>query len=81
MSIERELLKRVISGDDDGDFFISHRLYKDIETFLAQPERKSFSYEEITKAFTKSGFGTWVSKSYMSGFQDAEKAHGIGGEE
>ena len=39
MSIERELLKRVISGDDDGDFFISHRLYKDIETFLAQPEQ------------------------------------------
>jgi hypothetical protein len=39
MSIERELLKRVISGDDDGDFFISHRLYKYIETFLAQPEQ------------------------------------------
>ena len=39
MTIERELLKRVISGDDDGDFFISHRLYKDIETFLAQPEQ------------------------------------------
>ena len=39
MSIERELLKRVISGDDDGDFFINHRLYKDIETFLDQPEQ------------------------------------------
>ena len=38
MSKERELLKRVISGDDDGDFFISHRLYKDIETSLDQPE-------------------------------------------
>jgi hypothetical protein len=41
MSKERELLERVISGDDDGDFFISHRLYKDIETFLAQPEPTS----------------------------------------
>ena len=39
MTIERELLERVVSGDDDGDFFISHRLYKDIETFLAQPEQ------------------------------------------
>ncbi len=40
MSKERELLQRVIAGDDDGDFFISHRLYKDIETFLAQPEQE-----------------------------------------
>ena len=40
MSKERELLERVISGDDDGDFFISHRLYIDIETFLAQPEQE-----------------------------------------
>ena len=40
MSRERELLKRVISGTDDGvDFFIGYRLYKDIETFLAQPEQ------------------------------------------
>ncbi len=42
MSKERELLQRVIAGDDDGDFFISHRLYKDIETFLAQPEQDNF---------------------------------------
>ena len=41
---ERDLLERVVSGDDDGDFFISHRLYKDIETFLAQPEQNNIQY-------------------------------------
>lgn len=50
----------------------------EVDKLLAQPERKSFSDEEITKAFTKSVFGTWDSKSYRSGFKDAEKAHGIG---
>lgn len=52
MSIERELLERVVSGDDDGDFFISHRLYKDIETFLAQPEQEpvAWIYEWVDEA-------------------------------
>ena len=49
MSIERELLKRVISGDDDGDFFISHRLYKDIETFLAQPEQDPVAWCQMVE--------------------------------
>jgi len=40
MSKERELLKRVISGDDDGDFFISNALLKEIEVALAQPEQE-----------------------------------------
>jgi hypothetical protein len=35
---ERELLKRVLIGDDDGDFFLSHGLYKEIQELLAQPE-------------------------------------------
>ena len=39
MSIERDLLKRVISGDDDGDFFVSYDLYKEIYELLAQPEQ------------------------------------------
>ena len=49
MSKARELLKRVISGDDDGDFFISHRLCKDIETFLAQPEQEPVAWMLIDK--------------------------------
>lgn len=38
MSIERELLEKVISGDNKGDFFVSYDLYKEIYEFLAQPE-------------------------------------------
>ena len=39
MSIERELLKKVISGDNKGDFFISYDLYKEIYEFLVHPEQ------------------------------------------
>ena len=39
MSIERELLEKVISGDNKGDFFVSYDLYKEIYEFLAQPEQ------------------------------------------
>jgi hypothetical protein len=38
MSKERALLERVRAGDDDGNWSISHRLYKDIQELLAQPE-------------------------------------------
>ena len=58
MSKERELLRRVISGDDDGDFFISHRLYKDIETFLAQPEQEPEAWIIVNK---ETGYRTQVS--------------------
>ena len=40
MSKERELLEKIISGDNKGDFFISYDLYKEIHEFLAQPEQK-----------------------------------------
>ena len=39
MSIERELLKKVISGDNKGDFFISYDLYKEIYEFLVHHEQ------------------------------------------
>ena len=38
MSIERELLEKVISGDNKGDFFVSYDLYKKIYELLAHPE-------------------------------------------
>ena len=38
MSIERELLEKVISGDNKGDFFVSYDLYKEIYELLAHPE-------------------------------------------
>ena len=39
MSIERKLLKKVISGDNKGDFFISYDLYKEIYEFLIHHEQ------------------------------------------
>ena len=51
MSKERELLKRVISGTDDGvDFFISYDLYKEIYEFLIhleQTEQEPLSFEDL----------------------------------
>ena len=64
MSIERELLKRVISGDDDGDFFISHRLYKDIETFLAQPEQEPTTRHALDSY--------WNQEAYQRGYAEAK---------
>ena len=63
MSIERELLKRVIFGDDDGDFFISHRLYKDIETFLAQPEQEPTTRHALDSY--------WNQEAYQRGYAHA----------
>jgi hypothetical protein len=50
MSIERELLKKVISGDNKGDFFISYDLYKEIYEFLIhleQTEQEPLSFEDL----------------------------------
>ena len=58
MSKERELLRRVISGDDAGDFFIGYRLCKDIETFLDQPEQEPEAWIIVNK---ETGYRTQVS--------------------
>lgn len=53
MSKERELLEKVISGDNKGDFFISYDLYKEIHEFLAKPKREpkfTFDLERMTLA-------------------------------
>jgi hypothetical protein len=39
MSKERGLLERVRAGDDDGNWSISHRLYKDIQELLAEHDQ------------------------------------------
>jgi len=46
MNIERELLKKVISGDNKGDFFISYDLYKEIYEFLVHPEQPEQTEQE-----------------------------------
>jgi hypothetical protein len=48
MSKERELLKRAMVGDDDGDWFIGHTLYKEIQELLAQPEQSRFKEREVS---------------------------------
>jgi hypothetical protein len=48
VSRERELLKRVISGDNKGDFFISYDLYKEIYEFLAQPEQEPVAWMSLS---------------------------------
>jgi len=75
MSIERELLRRVISGTDDGvDFFIGYRLYKDIETFLTQPEQEPLSDAAVCEILLKK---EW--RGFVELVRIIEKAHGIGG--
>ena len=44
---ERELLQRVLGGDNDGYFFISHELLKEIQDFLAQPEQEPVVWQVI----------------------------------
>ncbi len=44
MSKERELLGRVLEGDHGGDFFITNRLLKEIQTLLTQPEQNNTQY-------------------------------------
>jgi hypothetical protein len=48
VSRERELLKRVVSGDNKGDFFISYDLYKEIYEFLAQPEQEPVAWMSLS---------------------------------
>ena len=63
MSIERELLKRVISGDDDGDFFVSYDLYKEIYELLAQPEQEPEPLLAETKI-------EWYGKGFRQGVNE-----------
>jgi len=45
---ERDLLEKVISGDNKGDFFVSYDLYKEIYEFLAQPEEEGV-YQKLLR--------------------------------
>ena len=49
MSKERELLKRVLEADDDGnaEFYINGKLEWDIKELLAQPEQEPVAWMHI----------------------------------
>jgi hypothetical protein len=55
---ERDLLEKVISGDNKGDFFVSYDLYKEIYEFLAQPEQEPEAWIIVNK---ETGYRTQVS--------------------
>tara|TARA_B110000503_G_scaffold125567_1_gene193249 strand:+ start:5066 stop:5431 length:366 start_codon:yes stop_codon:yes gene_type:complete len=44
MSKALDLLRRLASGDNRGDFFISNELLKEIEAALTQPEQEPVGY-------------------------------------
>ena len=82
----RDLLTRIIAGDDDGDFFISHELYEDIQKSLAQAEQKlePLNSKEIANFLdSKADNGFEISYDYEQGFESgikfAESHYGIGG--
>jgi hypothetical protein len=52
---ERDLLKRVLIGDDDGDFFLSHGLYKEIQEILDKPEQEETQYllDQVSRLFAE----------------------------
>ena len=61
MSIERELLQRVIVGDDDGDWIIGHKLYNEIKELLAQPEQEPLLAETKIE---------WYGKGFRQGVNE-----------
>ena len=69
MSIERELLKKVISGDNKGDFFISYDLYKEIYEFLVHPEQ--FEQEPVTDKPTETAMAVMPNGVCVSNVYDA----------
>lgn len=72
MSKALDLLRRLASGDNRGDFFISNELLKEIEAALAEPEQEPLSYEQIEAARE----GNTITVHAFA--RAIEKAHGIG---
>ena len=66
MRKERELLGRVLEGDHGGDFFITNRLLKEIQTLLTQPEQNNTQYllEQVSRLTAENAMlkEKWLSK-------------------
>ena len=54
MSKERELLKRVLEDDDDGDYSL-YKLYEEITKLLAQPEQEPVAWM-WTRTYSNDGY-------------------------
>ena len=64
MTRERELLQKILTDNDDENYFISCKVYKEIEELLAQPEQpnepvvNSLAAELLhNKAWYQKGYG------------------------
>jgi hypothetical protein len=77
MSKERELLQRWVSRHSDIAEY--HTVKEETESFLAQPECKPLTREEISYGF-RINDADLDAESYWAGVKYAEKMHGIGGE-
>ena len=79
MSVERELLKRLMQGNKKDGFYMEDKLLKEIEAILTQPEQKRepLSDETIADLWWNNYVGT--ADSVRNFARGIEKAHGIGG--
>ena len=66
MSKERELLRRLASGDNKGDFFISNELLKEIQQLLAQPEQ--IEQEPVAWMYERQN-GDFTERTLSAGFE------------
>ena len=74
---ERELLQRWVSRHLDIAEY--HTLKEKTESFLAQPECKPLTREEISQGF-RDNEDALNAESFWAGVKYAEKMHGFGGE-
>lgn len=49
MNKERELLQKILTDNDDENYFISCKVYKEIEELLAQPERDKVDFQTLNE--------------------------------
>ena len=69
MTKERELLEKVISGDNKGDFFISYDLYKEIYEFIVHPEQSE--QKPVTDKSTEAAMAVMPNGVCVSNVYDA----------
>lgn len=76
----RELLERALNFFEEICDSRSIGIEKSINAYLAEPEVKPLSDEEIVQAYEDASFiGTMT--AFVAGVRFAEKHHGIGGRE
>lgn len=73
MTRERDLLEKVISGDNKGDFFVSYDLYKEIYEFLAQPEEEGV-YQKLLRIEKENYVEMLPSELWLDGYETGKRS-------